>query len=498
MHNFRDVALRSVWRKAIIFSMICAGAAGVQAQTSDSSSKAAVPASSDTGLARRPTTKPAAGEAIRLTIPKGTPLQVALDKEVRLQKVGQPLHGHTVEPVYAFDKLVIPVGSEVSGNVTKIEPVSKLNRTMDAFDADFTPSRKIEVEFNEIVLPDAKRVPIETVVTPGSGQVIQFVSAPDQNPKTGIKDEASEKTKEAKQQARQEWDRAMGQVEAPGKIHRVERYAIAQLPVHPQYVEAGTMYFAELQQPLDFGQEPLTQQLASSLGSTPPEGSSVRALLVTPLSSATAQKGDEVEAMVSRPLFEDGKLILPEGSLLKGSVVQVASARRMSHNGQLRFVFHEMVLPDGVDEKVDAVLNGVEAGKADNLKLDSEGGAQATSPKSRYLKTGISLAMAAASMGGDSDARVANPAGNTSNRVIGGAGGFKLVGMVLGVAVRSRAFGYSMGAYGAGMSVYTHFIARGREVVFPKNTAMEIAVATRPDVAPPNATKPGQDTPAKQ
>jgi hypothetical protein len=224
----------------------------------------------------------------------------------------------------------------------------------------------------------------------------------------------------------------------------------------------------------------------------------VRALLVTPLSSATAQKGDEVEAMVSRPLFEDGKLILPEGSLLKGSVVQVASARRMSHNGQLRFVFHEMVLPDGVDEKVDAVLNGVEAGKADNLKLDSEGGAQATSPKSRYLKTGISLAMAAASMGGDSDARIANPAGNTSNRVIGGAGGFKLVGMVLGAAVQSRAFGYSMGAYGAGMSVYTHFIARGREVVFPKNTAMEIAVATRPDATPPNATKPGQDTPAKQ
>ena len=57
--------------------------------------------------------------------------------------------------------------------------------------------------------------------------------------------------------------------------------------------------------------------------------------------------------------------------------------------------------------------------------------------------------------------------------------GFKLVGMVLGVAVQSRALGYTMGAYGAGMSVYSSFIARGHEVVFPKNTSMEIGIGQR-------------------
>ena len=270
-------------------------------------------------------------------------------------------------------------------------------------------------------------------------------------------------------------------MEAPGKIHRLERYAFSLLPVHPQYIDSGTAYFAELQQPLEFGAEPLTPELASSIGATPPEGSVVHARLVTPLSSAIARQGDDVEAVVSQPLFDDAKLVIPQGSFLKGSVVQVMSARRLSRNGQLRFVFHELVLPDGVDKKIDAVLSGVEAGKADNLKLDSEGGAQATTPKSRYLKTGIALGMAAVSMGGDADAKVPNPAGNTSNRVVGGAGGFKLVGMVLGATVKSRAFGYSMGAYGAGMSIYDHFISRGREVVFPKDTAMDIAVATRPE-----------------
>jgi hypothetical protein len=100
------------------------------------------------------------------------------------------------------------------------------------------------------------------------------------------------------------------------------------------------------------------------------------------------------------------------------------------------------------------------------------------------LKTGIALGMAAVSMGGDADAKIANPAGNTSNRVVGGAGGFKLVGMILGATVKSRAFGYSMGAYGAGWSVYDHFVARGREVVFPKDTAMDIGVSSRPQITP--------------
>jgi hypothetical protein len=166
----------------------------------------------------------------------------------------------------------------------------------------------------------------------------------------------------------------------------------------------------------------------------------------------------------------------------------------MSRNGQLRMVFHELLPPEGpggvlMAQKVDANLEGVQAGKADNVKLDAEGGAEATTPKTRYLQTGIAIGLAMASAGGDADAKTSNPAGNTSNRVAGGAGGFKVVGIVLGLVVHSRAFGYSMGAYGAGMSIYVHFIARGRDVVFPKNTAMDIGIGVRP--APPPTPESG-------
>jgi hypothetical protein len=211
---------------------------------------------------------------------------------------------------------------------------------------------------------------------------------------------------------------------------------------------------------------------------------------MTGLSSATAQKGEEVEAVLSQPLFDGNRLVLPQGSRLKGSVVQVRPARRLSRNGQLRIVFHELVLPDGIEQKVEASLEGVQSGKGQDVKLDSEGGAEANSPKTRYLATGISVALAFASSHGDSDARDGDVGGNTSNRVAGGAGGFKLVGIAMGAFVHSQPLGMAMGAYGASMSVYSHFIARGRDLIFPKNTAMEIAIGTRASTPSPNSAKP--------
>ena len=438
----------------------------------------------------RPAARAASGpdtlapQSVALTVPKGTSLQVAIENEVRIKRVGQSVEGQVVEPVYAFDRLVVPVGSKIRGEVTRIEPVSGGQRTLAGLDGDFTPARKIEVRFTDLVLADGKHIPLHTSVLPGSGEVLKFVSAPDKETKKPLKDVASEKTKEAKQQAKEQWDNAMKQLKTPGRIHRLQRYAEAQLPVHHQYLPAGTMYFAELDDPLDFGSEPLTPQMATSLGGALSEGSVVHARLLTPLSSATAQKGQEVEAVLSRPLFEGDRLILPQGSRLLGTVGQVQPARRLKKNGQLRIAFHQIVLPDGVEQKVQAALVGMQAGEDANVKLDSEGGAEATNSKSRYLATTVSLGLAALAGRGDPDSRGANPAGNPGGRMAGGLNGFKLVGLAAGAAVQSRIFGYVTGAYGAGMSVYRNFVARGHEVEFPKNTAMEIGIGTRAAASP--------------
>src|SRR5208337_4355566 len=174
--------------------------------------------------------QPAPPQTVALTVAKGSPLQVAVDREVVVKKVGQPVHARIVEPVYAFDHVVVPVGSEIIGEVTKIEGVSGGKRTEAALNADFTPTRKVEVGFDELVLPDGRRFPLHTSVTPGSGQVIELVTAADaKEKKNRVQDTASEKTKEAKQQAHQEWDNAMKQLKTPGKVRRLERYGEAQL-----------------------------------------------------------------------------------------------------------------------------------------------------------------------------------------------------------------------------------------------------------------------------
>lgn len=422
--------------------------------------------------------QPPVPQTVALTVPKGTPIQIALQEEVRVRRVGQAVHGRVMEPLYAFDKLVVPAGTEVVGRITHIEEPSKGKRTRAALNADFTPGRKVEMEFSELVLSDSRHIPVHTTVTPGSGQVLQFTSTAEK--KNSVKDKAAEKTSEARQQAKQEWDNAMKQLKTPGKMHRLKRLVQSQLPVHPQFIPAGTVYFAELNDPLDFGSEVLTPRLAASIGGPLPEGAVVHARLVTPLTSASAQKNDEVEAVLSRPLFDGDRLVLPQGSRLQGAVLQVRPARRLKRNGQLRMTFRELIPPDGVAEKVESVLESVEAAKNGNVKLDSEGGAEATNSKTRYLTTALSVGLAMASGGGDGDrSNSASAAGDTSGRAAGGAGGFKVIGLAVGLAVRSRVLGRAMGVYGAGMSVYSNFMVRGQEVVFPKNMAMDIGVGKR-------------------
>jgi hypothetical protein len=195
------------------------------------------------------------------------------------------------------------------------------------------------------------------------------------------------------------------------------------------------------------------------------------------------RKGTEVQAVLSRPLVNDGKLILPQGSLLKGSVLQAQPAKHWKHNGQLRFVFRDVVLPNGVESKVEAMLQGVQSGTVENLQLDAEGGAETKTSRTRFLRSGIAVGLAAATHEDE-----------PLNRAEGGAGGFKVVGIIIGATVHSQPLAIAMGALGASRSIYNNFIARGADVVFAKHTAMEIGIDTRG--AAPRQTAGPADNPS--
>jgi hypothetical protein len=67
----------------------------------------------------------------------------------------------------------------------------------------------------------------------------------------------------------------------------------------------------------------------------------------------------------------------------------------------------------------------------------------------------------------DNDGNLTAQTGVASN-------GFGLVGRIVGVAAGSRNLAAGIGFYAAGLSVYDNFLHSGRDVVFPKDTRIEI------------------------
>ena len=200
-------------------------------------------------------------------------MKVALDSEVRVRRVGQAVHGKTVEPVYAFDKLLIPAGTVVTGKVSAIDAVPGKTRLLDATDGNFSPARQVHVQFDELVLGDGKHVAMRTVASPAPDGVLQFVSANEETQKKNkVEDAASKKVSATRHEIQQQWNDLQKQIHEPGKMHKLKRMALAQLPVHPQYIDAGTTFNADLLQPLDFGTETLKPEALTNIGAPPPDG----------------------------------------------------------------------------------------------------------------------------------------------------------------------------------------------------------------------------------
>jgi hypothetical protein len=197
--------------------------------------------------------------------------------------------------------------------------------------------------------------------------------------------------------------------------------------------------------------------------------------------------------VVSEPVFSsDHQLILPEGARLEGAVTQALPARRLGRNGQLRFTFRQIELGPGAPRNVEASLHGVDAAAGAHVVLDEEGGAHAVTPKTKLVAPAIKVLLAVGSLDGldpHNKDRIEDGLGPQGPDVAGGAirggAGFALVGAVVGIVAHYRPVSACFAFYGAGLSVYTHIVARGNDVVFTKNTPMEIRFGSHEGPPPP-------------
>lgn len=442
---------------------------------------------------------------IALSLPTGTPLRIALDQRARVSHPGEMVHGKVVETVYAFDQPVIPAGSVATGRVIKVASVPAIQRTLAYSNGNFSPFHKYEVTFDTVTLPGGKQVSIKTTVTPGTAEVVHLVSNPDKENQKGAagraadnaKREARGKIQEAKDQVHESWQ----QLTAPGKMHRLKQYLLAQSPYRRQYLEPGTRFVADLDAPLDFGEIERTGNELAAVGSEPVADSTLKARLVAEVSSATASRGTAVTAVLTEPLYSPThQLILPANSRLVGEVVQAKPAHLLHHNGELRVIFERIETPEEMQQALaqtpDQVqsedsaapaahlharsqsmignLEGVEVDRKANMKLDEEGGAHTVDSKTRYLSTGLAVLLAAAAAHPDAEHGTVDAGGDPGVRAAAGGSGFRLTGALLSLAVKSTPVSIAFGAYGASASIYSNFLSRGHDVVLPRDTPLEI------------------------
>ena len=423
----------------------------------------------------------------------GRPLRVRLTDRVEIKHVGQPVTATVVDPIYAYDRIVVPSGATVTGHIARLESPSRWTRARTMFGGDFSPHYTPSVQFDTLTLPDGTRMAIATAIATGR-ENITLTTTTAASKKTGIaargKEEATGHAKEAIAAAKRQFHDAVAQVTAPGKTQRLKDAAIAQLPYHPQYLHAGTLYTAELIAPLSFGDVPAA---ASALPDDKPAPQSVlTARLVTPLDSAKTAKGAPMQAVLTEPVFStDHRLVFPEGTTLDGEVTLAKRAASMHRNGQLRLLIEHVHPPEHQTAPLLASLYAVEATKDDRLVVDDEGGASATNSKTRFIAPALAIMSLHAAADEDhhqrrfdndaDDNEPISASPNVLGRGIAGWFGFGLVGASLGQISRPVAVG--LGVYGAARKIYTNVIGRGRDVTFPENTLIQVQLAPSTGVA---------------
>jgi hypothetical protein len=416
---------------------------------------------------------PASSQIVPLVLPAGTPLQVKIEKRIRIKGVGQQITGRVAQPVYVFNKEVIPAGSEVIGHIVRLNPVNRQRRFKAVLNGDFTPLRNPEIEFDVLKLPDGKTMPIKTGIASQWGAIASVGKKRRAlNKKNSFIGTTFERVRIELFNARQE---IAAEINAQPKWDRLQEEAYSRLPYHPQFLPANTRLSAQLKEPLASGIATIAAKGMEQIGVPPPD-TVVTARLLSTVSSNSAI-GSKVSALVSEPFYSaDRHLILPEGTRLTGTVVQAQPAGWFRRSGKLRLRFQEMELPDLVPIQnrqlsMEATVARVDPIRKVRVKVDDEGGMKSNAPKTRFIAPAVQMFLGVGMLDEtNKNAQSQNP--NRILRTVAGASGLGVVGSIAAQFSSEAATG--IGFYGAAWSVFNHVVARGHTILLVPETPFQI------------------------
>src|ERR1039457_671906 len=171
-----------------------------------------------------------------------------------------------------------------------------------------------------------------------------------------------------------------------------------------------------------------------------PAGTHILLSLTSSVSTKNSKEGDRVYLQTAVPVAQDGRIVIPRGSYVQGSVSKSKAAGRGSNKGELYILFDSLTLPNGVTRDFHARLTAADASKG---KVDSDEGKISgdTGKDPHKVATGVGIG----SMGGV---------------IVGGAAGHPVTGLGVGAA--------------AGLAAV--LLSKNQEVVLQRGTSVEMVL----------------------
>ena len=294
-------------------------------------------------------------------------LKVKLDEKVKISKLkpGDVLTGTLARDVYSGERRVLPAGSQINLPVDKLERRRRLpNDHWPWVIKVFTPRHEnfpvfrsavattpaggqVQLQASALTIyheveihsrPNAKK-PSETIVEPSEGSSTSGVETPQSAPPTKGK---------------------------PGTTVVLEA-----MESRPQFPSASP----------EPSRHPVT--IAS--------GTQGKIILLGGVSASKSRPGDAFQARLVEPVWLNSEIVLPEGTLVEGTVVKRTPPRMLSRAGSIALTFTKLTLPGGTSNPIEASVSGVEVDQRSHMKVDPEGKIHGDRPGKAWMLINVGV-----------------------------------------------------------------------------------------------------------
>lgn len=178
-----------------------------------------------------------------------------------------------------------------------------------------------------------------------------------------------------------------------------------------------------------------------------PTGTRIPLVMINSVSTKHAAEGDRIYLETSYPILAEGRVVIPPGSYVAGTITSAKRAGRVKGRSELYLRFDSLTLPNGVTRDFRARMGA----------LDGRAGEEFDRAEGKIKGEGTK--------------------GQDAVKVATAAGGGTSVGVIAGSAAGRPMMGTAVGAAaGAAAGMVGVLLSRGQDVVLGRGTVVEMVL----------------------